>query len=299
MRAAWFVPVAAAWLLAAAPLAAQTVTVAIDGVEREVPVVERQGRRFVALETVARLLGGRVVGSGPERAVLEVDDTPLLVHRRIPYVEHGGRWYQMMEAAQKDATGFYLPASALQQLLPALWPGRFPAVSTSGLPRTLPGGFPAGGAMADATNPDLERVDVWVGPERTRLGFRLARTPGVTVEDAVPGILRLHLAGVSLPASVADGLEGVGLVDSAGVRASEGGTALTLWLHPTATVYAVATLRRPVGVELVIRSGAPDEAAFLLAADVGVRRAPPELAARAREAALGESPGSMEGGESW
>ncbi|CAN5306220.1 hypothetical protein BH18GEM1_BH18GEM1_20650 [soil metagenome] len=84
---------AGACLLLAAPLSAQTVIVAIDGVEREVPVVERQDRRFVALETVARLLGGRVADSDAEHAVLVVADSPLIVRRLLPYVEHGGRWY--------------------------------------------------------------------------------------------------------------------------------------------------------------------------------------------------------------
>lgn len=298
---------AGACLLLAEPLSAQTVVVAIDGVEREVPVVERQDRRFVALETVARLLGGRVADSDAEHAVLVVDDSQLIVRRRLPYVEHGGRWYQMVDPAQKDATGFYLPASALEQLLPALWPGRFPAVSTSGPPRPLPDEFAARGGTGPPDDADgggvrekpgdLERVDVWAEPDRTRLGFRLARTPGVIVDDSRRGRLTLQLAGVDLPAAMAVGLSGVGLVDSAGITALDGGTALTLWLDPAASVYAVSPLRQPAGVEVVLRSGAPDEAAILLAADAGISLGP-SRAERVREEPSPETavPSSMAGG---
>jgi hypothetical protein len=137
-------------LVVAPPLAAQTVTVAIDGVDREVPVIERQGRQFVALAEVARLLRGDVLAAGPERAVLVVDQDRMTVHRRSPFVQFDGRWYQMIEAAQKDGAGFYLPASSLSQLLPTLWPGRFPTLPDRGsIERTPPadiqGEPPAGG----------------------------------------------------------------------------------------------------------------------------------------------------------
>jgi hypothetical protein len=78
-------------LVVAPPLAAQTVTVAIDGVDREVPVIERQGRQFVALAEVARLLRGDVLAAGPERAVLVVDQDRMTVHRRSPFVQFDGR----------------------------------------------------------------------------------------------------------------------------------------------------------------------------------------------------------------
>ncbi|CAN5305927.1 N-acetylmuramoyl-L-alanine amidase [soil metagenome] len=213
----------------------------------------------------------------------------------------------MVDPAQKDATGFYLPASALEQLLPALWPGRFPAVTTSGPPLPLADEFAArggtgppdgadGGGVREMPG-DIERVDVWAEPDRTRLGFRLARTPGVVVDDSRRGTLTLQLAGVDLPAAMAAGLSGVGLVDSAGITALDGGTALTLWLDPAVSVYAVSPLRQPAGVEVVLRSGAPDEAAILLAADVGIGRGL-SWAERAREEPSPEAaaPSSMAGG---
>ncbi|HWC05702.1 MAG TPA: hypothetical protein VG799_00485, partial [Gemmatimonadota bacterium] len=79
-------PLATLLLAAAVPCAAQSVEVAVDGVVREVPVVEVQGERYVALSTVARLLGGRIEADGSEKAALVVDDRRLVVHRRIPYV---------------------------------------------------------------------------------------------------------------------------------------------------------------------------------------------------------------------
>lgn len=261
-------PVILALLAAAPALRAQTIDVTVDGVEREVPVLERQGRRFVALETVGRLLGGRIVEAGAERAVLEVDDTSLVVRRRVPFVQHEGRSYQMVEPAQKDAGGFWLPASALHQLLPVLWPGRFPPVPDGRA--VAPGGSPGAVAAAAA-------VELWVEPGRTRLGFRTVDVPGVTVDDALPGVLQIRLTDASLPAALAAGLTGVGLVDSAAVAPVDDGTALTLWLDPRASLYAVSPLQRPRGVEVVLRSGAADEAAVMLASDTGVRRPSPSL----------------------
>ncbi len=273
-------------LSAAPPLAAQSVTVAIDGVAREVPVIERQGRQFVALAEVARLLGGEVLAAGPERAVLVVDQARMTVHRRSPFVQFDGRWYQMIEAAQKDGAGFYLPASSLSQLLPTLWPGRFPTLPDRGSIERAPppadtqteppaGGVESGMIGLDGlpAGDDLPRVDFWAEPGRTRLGFRLAAVPGIVVDDALPGTLQLLLSGVEIDPSLVRGLAGLGLVDSVAVGPeSSGQTAVTLWLDPRASVYAVAPLRRPTGFEVVLRSGATDEAAIMLAADVNVRR---------------------------
>lgn len=277
--------VALAVLIAAPPLAAQSVTVAIDGVAREVPVIERQGRQFVALTEVARLLGGDVLAAGPERAVLVVDQARMTVHRRSPFVQFDGRWYQMIEAAQKDGAGFYLPASSLSQLLPTLWPGRFPPLPDRGSIEREPSPDtqrepPAGGVESGMigldrvpAGDDLPRVDFWAAPGRTRLGFRLAAVPGIVVDDALPGTLQLLLSGAEIEPGLVPGLAGLGLVDSVAVGpASSGRTALTLWLDPRASVYAVAPLRRPAGFEVVLRSGAVDEAAIMLAADVNVRR---------------------------
>ncbi|MFN2384457.1 MAG: N-acetylmuramoyl-L-alanine amidase, partial [Gemmatimonadota bacterium] len=223
-------------------------------VQRDIPVIERQGRRFVALAEIARLLGGEVTLADGERATLDVDGAQYIVHRRIPYLEHAGRWYQMTEPAQKDARGYFLPASSVRTLLPHLWPGRV----------AVPAGPGADAAASDAG------VDVWTAPGRTRLDFRLAAAPGVTVDDGTPGTLRLHLADVSLPPDLARGLTAVGLVDSASVEREPGGTAVTLWLARAATIYAVSPIREPAGLEVVLLAAAPDEAGALLAPDVAM-----------------------------
>lgn len=266
---------------AAAQASAQTATVAVDGVARSVPLIERQGHRFVALEDVAALLGGRIAEQAPERAVLDVDGVRLVVRRRLPFVEVDGKWYQMVDPAQKDARGFWLPASSLTQLLPVVWPGRFPTQAPgAGVapnprpeeeePRQEPG-------REEGTESgmigDLHGVDVWVEPGRTRLDFRTLRVPAVEVDDGLPGTLQLRLAGVSIPARVARGLAGVGLVDSVSVTAAGGGSALTLWLDPQATLYAVSPLRRPSGLEIVLLATPRGEVATMLASDVSVRRA--------------------------
>lgn len=263
---------------AVSPLAAQSVTIVVDGIPREVPVLERQGRRFVALARVAELLGGRIAESGFERAVLEVDDARLVVHRRIPFVQHEERWYQLTEPAQKDATGFWIPASGVLHLFPELWPGRFaPSPREPGENRRpaapeqreqpRPGEIESGMIGREAApapgRDDLEAIDVWSRPGRTRLGFRLRRTPGVTVDATLPGALELHLGGVELPAAAAAGLRGVGLVDSVSTVTVEDGTALTVWLDDEALVWSVAPLRRPEGVEIVLLTAPPDEAAML------------------------------------
>ncbi|HET9332844.1 MAG TPA: N-acetylmuramoyl-L-alanine amidase [Gemmatimonadota bacterium] len=263
-------------------LVGQTATVSVDGVSRSVPLIERQGRRFVALEDVAALLGGQLVESDPERAVLDVDGVELVVRRRLPFVEVQGKWYQMVDPAQKDARGFWLPASSLTQLLPVVWPGRFPSLTPGLVPETEPGlepepapreDRPQDGGTESGMIGDLRGVDVWVEPGRTRLDFRTARVPDVEVDDGLPGALQLRLAGVSLPAGVSRGLAGVGLVDSVAVVPGDGETAMTLWLAREATVYAVAPLRRPSGVEVVLLAAAREEVATLLASDVSVRRA--------------------------
>ncbi|HUF88357.1 MAG TPA: N-acetylmuramoyl-L-alanine amidase [Gemmatimonadota bacterium] len=262
----------------AAPLGAQTASVPVDGVPRTVPVIEQQGHRFVALADVATLLGGRIAEAGPERAVLDVDGSRLVVRRRLPFVEHEGRWYQMVEPAQKDDRGFWLPASSLTQLLPILWPGRFPTLTPGSSPAPAGGDSrperqaPDGGVESGMIG-DLHGVDVWVEPGRTRLDFRIARTPGVEVDDGLPGTLQLRLAGVTLPTDVARGLTGVGLVDSVAVAPADGGTALTFWLRREATLYAVAPLRRPTGLEVVLLAAPRGEVESLLASDVRVNRA--------------------------
>ena len=261
--------------------AAQTATVAVDGVPRSVPLIERQGHRFVALEDVAGLLGGRIAEQAPERAVLDVDGVRLVVRRRLPFVEVDGKWYQMVDPAQKDARGFWLPASSLTQLLPVVWPGRFPTQVPGGSvapnprpeveePREDPG---REGGTESGIIGDLRGVDVWVEPGRTRLDFHIARVPGVEVDDGLPGTLQLRLAGVSIPARVARGLAGVGLVDSVSVTPAGDGSAITLWLDPAATLYAVAPLRRPSGLEVVLLAAPRGEVATMLASDVSVRRA--------------------------
>ncbi len=265
--------IAAAALLAAGPAAAQTVDFAVDGIVREVPVIERQGERFVALATIARLLGGQVETESPERSALVVDGRRLVVQRRVPYVQVDDRWYQLAHPAQKDATGFYLPATALENLLPLLWPGRFPPpVSTSARPLP-PAGRDASPGSVVADRPaagDLERIDVRVDPDRTRLGFRLAAAPDLTVDDGTPGALQIQVAATEIPPAVARGLRGVGLVDSVAVATDGDNSSLTLWLDPRASVYAVAPLREPAGFEVVLRGGGVEEAAFRLASDVPV-----------------------------
>jgi N-acetylmuramoyl-L-alanine amidase len=255
--------------------------VAVDGVARNVPLIERQGHRFVALEDVAGLLGGRIAEQAPERAVLDVDGVRLVVRRRLPFVEVDGKWYQMVDPAQKDAHGFWLPASSLTQLLPVVWPGRFPTQAPgAGVapnprpedeePREEPG---REGGTESGMIGDLHGVDVWVEPGRTRLDFRTLRVPGVEVDDGLPGTLQLRLAGVSIPAGVARGLAGIGLVDSVSVTAAGDGSAVTLWLDPEATLYAVSPLRRPSGLEVVLLAAPRGEVATMLASDVSVRRA--------------------------
>jgi N-acetylmuramoyl-L-alanine amidase len=276
-RTAWLLALGAILTAPIAPLAAQTATVAVDGVPRSVPLIERQGHRFVALEDVAGLLGGTIAESAGERAVLDVDGVRLVVQRRLPFVEVDGKTYQLVDAAQKDAQGFWLPASILTELLPVVWPGRFPTLapdSSPSLERLAPTEerTPEGGTESGMIG-DLRGVDIWVEPGRTRLDFHIARVPGVEVDDGLPGALQLRLTGVSIPAQVARGLAGVGLVDSVSVTGEEAGSALTIWLRPEATVYAVAPLRRPSGLEVVLLSAPREEVATLLASDVSVRRA--------------------------
>jgi N-acetylmuramoyl-L-alanine amidase len=275
------------------------VEVAVDGVVREVPVIEVQGERYVALSMVARLLGGRVEADGSEAATLVVDDRRLVVRRRIPYVEVDGRWYQLVRPAQKDASGFFIPATALANLLPLLWPGRFPApISTSEAPRPPPTGErvgPGGGSPADVGSPgDLDRIDLRVEGDRTRLGFRMSAVPDLEVDDGTPGRLRIRVAEQAIPTAVADGLRGIGLVDSVAVEREGGGSALTLWLDPRAAVYAVAPLREPRGFEVVLRAGGGEEAAIRLASDVRVdppaRRPVPSIAAHGEMVATADRP---------
>ncbi|MDX1624248.1 MAG: N-acetylmuramoyl-L-alanine amidase [Gemmatimonadota bacterium] len=256
-----------AGLLAAGPLSAQSVSVTVDGIAREVPVLERQGHRFVALDRIADLLGGRVVSAGAERAVLAVDEDVLEVRRRIPYVGFAGRWYQMPLAAQKDDRGYWLPATSLRHLLPELWPGRF-APQAPAPPAEEERERPRPGGVESGTIGDLEAIDVWSGPGRTRLGLRLERTPGVSVDATLPGALELHLSGVAVPPSVSRGLRDVGLVDSVAVASTDDGSALTLWLAPDASTWSVAPLRSPAGVEVVLLTAAADEVPALLAADL-------------------------------
>jgi N-acetylmuramoyl-L-alanine amidase len=268
---------------AVAPLVAQTTVVEVDGVPRTVPLIERQGHSFVALEDVAALLGGRIAEAGAEHAVLDVDGFTMTVHRRLPFVEVEGRSYQMVDPAQKDAHGFWLPASSLTQLLPVVWPGRFPTQAPGSGPPPAPAPPPERGEPQDEESPeggtesgmigDLQGVDVWVEPGRTRLDFRLARMPDVEIDDRLPGTLQLRLAGVSLPTQVAHGLAGVGLVDSVAVSPGEDGTAVTLWLRREASLYAVAPLRRPSGLEVVLLAAPRGEVPTMLASDVSVRRA--------------------------
>jgi N-acetylmuramoyl-L-alanine amidase len=119
---------------------------------------------------------------------------------------------------------------------------------------------------------DLRGVDVWVEAGRTRLGFRTARVPDIEIDDALPGALQLRLVGVSLPPQVSRGLAGVGLVDSVAVHPGGDGTAMTLWLGGEATLYAVAPLRRPSGVEIVLLAAPRGEVETMLASDVSIRR---------------------------
>lgn len=269
----------------------------VDGVTRSVPVLERQGRRFVALEEVARLLGGTVTEAGSERAVLAVDEVRLEIHRRVPFVSFEGRWYQMPAAAQKGPGGFWLPAASLRLLLPELWPGRVgmaaarsapdapPPSEAADEPPREPLDEPPEGAVesgrigrADppvearptATVGDLKAIDVWAGPDRTRLGLLLDRPTGVAVDATLPRTIQLDLAGVTIPPSAMEGLRGVGLVDSASVAIESARSVLTLWVSERATMYAVAPLRRPTGVEVVLHAAPVDEAPVRLASDVTV-----------------------------
>lgn len=265
MRHPALLALAALAVFATSAMGQMTTSVVLDGTTREVSIVERQGRRFVSLAEVASLLGGRVEAAGAEQAILVVDETRLVVRRRIPFVESSGRWYQLTDAAQKDATGFYLPASSLDLLLPHLWPGRFrPGRSPSGIGRRSSGDL----ARADHSS-DLEGgVAFWIEPGRMRLAFRAARTPGVEVDGSTAGALRLVLTGIELPAALGAGLTALGLVDSARIAPSPGTTELTLWLDPAARVYAVAPLRRPAGFEVVLLDVPPDAAAAILGTDL-------------------------------
>jgi N-acetylmuramoyl-L-alanine amidase len=290
-RGAWGLALCALLVGPIAPLAAQTATVAVDGVPRAVPLIERQGHRYVALGDVAGLLGGTIAESAGERAVLDVDGVRLVVQRRLPFVEVDGKTYQLVDAAQKDAQGFWLPASILTELLPVVWPGRFPTLTPGSIP-TLEEVAPTeergpDGGTESGMIGDLRGVDVWVEPGRTRLDFHIARVPGVEVDDGLPGALQLRLSGVSIPAQVARGLAGVGLVDSVSVTGGDEESAMTIWLRPEATVYAVAPLRSPSGLEVVLLSTPREEVATLLSSDVSVRRseAPRGREARAEESA--------------
>lgn len=282
--------------LASSPAAAvaQTAEVAIDGVRREVPVLERQGRRFVALDEVARLLGGEVDRGDGERSVLTVDGAELVVMRRVPYVRFDGRWYQMSEPAQRDARGFWIPAGSLHHLLPVLLPGRFPRGTAA--PR--PGAEPPpretrpeeGGVESGMIGRADRGVDVRIEAGRTRLGFRLDAVPEVVVDDAVPGALQLRLAGSTVPAAMVAGLTGVGLVDSVSMAEADDGTMLTLWLDRRASMYSVASMKRPVGIEVVLLTADPGAVQRLAAADAG-RRAPGPRVDRPRERPRDESTG--------
>lgn len=283
MRLALGAAVFAAAALYAAPLAAQSEVVAIDGVRREVPVLERQGRRFVALEDVARLLGGRIEPVNGERAILTVDGAELVVLRRIPFVRFGDRWFQMIEPAQRDASGFWLPAGSLHDLLPILFPGRFPTGSAASPRRSSEPrvereaerereGPSDGRGVESGTIGRADGVDVRIEPGRTRLLFRLEAMPEVAVDAELPGALQLRLAGATVPAAVAAGLSRVGLVDSVSVGRAAEGSVLTLWLDRRASMYSVASLRRPRGVEIVLLAADPVAVERLAAADAGRRR---------------------------
>lgn len=271
----------------AAGLAQSTDVVAVDGVRREVPILERQGRRFVALEDVARLLGGAVTDSGGERAVLAVDGVDLLVLRRVPFVRYGDRWFQMTEPAQRDANGYWLPAASLHHLLPVLYPGRFPPAG-EGPARALPStGEPAPAGAEEPPQGGVESgmigragVDVRVEPGRTRLGFRLGATPDVAVDAGAPGALQLRLAGAEVPAAMARGLRKVGLVDSVSVAPEPGGSVLTLWVDRRASMYSVAPLSAPRGVEVVLLATDPGAIRRLAAADLDRRDAAREAGRR-------------------
>lgn len=263
-------------------------TVVVDGVVRTVPVMERQGRRFVALREVAGALGGRIESTETERAVVIVDGERLVVHRRSPFVTFGGRAYQMPDAAQRDASGFWLPAVALDRLLPRLWPDR---VGERAAPETaeplaepqperapdpLPEGAIESGRIGRSTpGPDLpggqppvgdlERIDVWSGPDRTRLGFLLARPADVAVDATLPRTIQIDMGGVSVPPGAVAGLTALGLVDSASVAMEGSRSVLTLWVAERATMYAVAPLRRPTGVEIVLHAAPVEETPVRLA----------------------------------
>jgi N-acetylmuramoyl-L-alanine amidase len=135
----------------------------------------------------------------------------------------------------------------------------------------------------DRSERDRSAVDFRIEPGRTRLAFHTPRTPGVEVDDSRAGTLRILLTGVELPAEMAGGLVDLGLVDSARLVPEEGSTELTLWLDPAARVYAVAPLRRPTGLEVVLLDAAVDEAVALL--DVDARRGRRDDLARGGRAA--------------
>lgn len=256
-------------------------SVIVDGIQRDVPLVERQGRRFVALDELASLLGGTVAEAGAEQAVLVIDDARLVVRRRIPYVEYNSRWYQLTEGAQKDGAGFYLPASSLDLLLPALWPGRFHGAPPTMEPPRAPEGedpTPDSGRSGMIGRSPEGGVDFWIGPGRTRLAIRTSRTPGVEVDATAPRTLRLRLSGVELTPELGQGLARLGLVDSARVSPVAGTTDITLYLSRAATVFAVAPLRagsrgNAAGVEVVLIDAPPEAAAAFLGQDVAIASA--------------------------
>jgi len=282
-------------------------TIVVDGMARTVPVVERQGRRFVALGEVAGALGGRIESTETERAVVVVEGERLVVHRRSPFVSFRGRAYQMPDAAQKDASGFWLPAVALDRLLPRLWPDRvgeraapeavepLPAPEPERVPDPLPEGAIESGRIGrswpgpdlpggERSIGDLERIDVWSGPDRTRLGFLFARPADVAVDATLPRTIQVDLGGVIVPPRAVAGLTALGLVDSAAVATEGTRSVLTLWVAERATMYAVAPLRRPTGVEIVLHAAPVEEAPVRLASHEkgGESRRPGEPAPWAR-----------------
>ena len=292
MRRRWIPGVfLAAVALAGLPtvVTAQTEVVSVDGVRREIPVLERQGRRFVALDQIGRLLDGAVRRGDGERAVLTVDGVDLVVLRRVPYVRFDGRWFQMSEPAQRDASGFWLPASALHQLLPVLFPGRFPSAARA--PRrpaetSADDRRPAEGGIESGT---IGAVDVRVEPGRTRLGFRFGTVPQIDVDDAVPGALQLRIAGSTVTPAVAAGLSGLGLVDSVSVSETDAAAVLTLWLDRRASMYSVASLERPAGMEVVLLTADPGAVRRLAAA--GASRRARDDSSRRREGIERSTPG--------
>jgi len=324
-------------LLAAGPSAAwaqdggarREATVVVDGVARTVPVVVRQGRRFVALREVAGALGGRIESTETESAVVIVDGERLVVHRRSPFVSFRGRAYQMPDAAQRDESGFWLPAVALDRLLPRLWPERVgeraapeksePLPEAEPEPERAPDPLPEGaiesGRIGRSTpgsdlprgeRPvgDLERIDVWSGPDRTRLGFLLAHPADVAVDATLPRTIQIDMDGVNVPPGAVAGLTALGLVDSAAVATEGARSVLTLWVAERTTMYAVAPLRRPTGVEIVLHAAPVEEAPVRLAShepgDESPPRGEPEPRARTDPAPVSArpaGPGSARGAE--